>query len=876
MPHGFLPPNIVRGRRVWPAAFALLAGAFGGISDAHAATATLASAGCRLEWMETAEGWRLTTAVVRDGAREVPVGAAAGDYTLLYSAAAPDTSSPPIPWAGGREPFPEPQYRFTTPTWREATTAVALNRAGEAHTFFPREAVRTPDGGWRFRHATDVARIEAEWRIDPKFAGDVLVAITLTAQRDGYFSLATPTLAVVSPHDLGWAMVPGYFQGNALNPDLVLALAYGHGLPDRPVVVRERTATTLSPLATNRRGATLAVVPAPGTAADPWANDKDTRAGWRLGLSHMNRAGALSPTLYHPVLGQEGSKLAAGESRTLRFRYVLRVSDWFAVVQHAARDIYRLGDFLALKRPAKSLSERLLALHRYVTDDRTSLWRTEEFGGVTIGAQAYHGAVVGSDQDAMKNSDYGAMAMLARLTGDPRLTRDRLPFARAFKLVQQQREPGFFQGAAVGQYYLSKSHRFTEEWGDYVEPVALTYYTMLDLGNLLLFTPEDRELRERLRLGAERLLAWQQPDGHWEIAYERATEKPLFTDLPDDRPTFYGLLVAYRMLGDERYLAAARRGADWLLKHAVASGRFVGVCGDNRFAPDFATAQIAQALLDLHASTHDEKYRAAAVATARFYTTSIYTHPIASTQPKRAGGATRADWEINQTGLGFEHGGAIGSANRGGPILLASHAGMFVRMSALTGDPFFRDLARAAAWARDAFVDPATGVASYYWSRMNAGAGPYPHHAWWQIGWLTDYLLAEAELRSAGAIAFPRGFFTPKVGPHASFGFAPGQVFGEPAKLHWAEVKTGTPAVDYVVVEATAGRRVFVVLLNDTLEPVSARVRADAPALTAGRASGWTHASVREADGRVRAAEDRAEIAVALPAAGLAVVTLEY
>ena len=91
--------------------------------------------------------------------------------------------------------------------------------------------------------------------------------------------------------------------------------------------------------------------------------------------------------------------------------------------------------------------------------------------------------------------------------------------------------------------------------------------------------------------------------------------------------------------------------------------------------------------------------------------------------------------------MSFEHGGTFGSANIHGPILLASHAGLFVRMFALTGDSLFINMARAAAWGRDAFVDSATSVASYYWNAMNRGSGPYPHHAWWQVGWLTDYLL---------------------------------------------------------------------------------------------------------------------------------------
>ena len=93
----------------------------------------------------------------------------------------------------------------------------------------------------------------------------------------------------------------------------------------------------------------------------------------------------------------------------------------------------------------------------------------------------------------------------------------------------------------------------------------------------------------------------------------------------------------------------------------------------------------------------------------------------------------------------------------------------------MTGDSLFLDMARAAAVGRDAFVDMKTGVASYYWDTMNAGAGPYPHHAWWQVGWISDYLMAEAELRSSGRIGFPKGFITPKVGPAQDIRFRPGE-----------------------------------------------------------------------------------------------------
>ena len=776
-----------------------------------------------VHWQRQTGEWRVDRLELITPSGPLPVGGTSGSYTVLFAETQPSKEPLEIEHPAFPNGFPEPEYRFMHEKWREARSPAALNTAGQAFTLWPTTAIQRDDG-LRFTASNEVAELVADWSFDPVQPGDIRVELHLTARRAGWFSLATPTLASVPREELAWAAVPGYFQGAEIAADFIRAYAYGHGLPDRPVLGRERVASTLASFVTTRRGATMAVVAEPGTGTDPWQSDRNTRQEWRLGLSHMNRAGELAPTLYHPVLGEVDSRLTAGETRTFRFRYSLRRGDWFEAARHVIEDIYELPGFLALKQPRRSLSERLLALRDYVADDDTSLWRTEQFGSFEIGAQAYLGGVVGSGKDAMKNSDYGAMWMLARLTGDPRLVERRLPYALNFKLAQQRMEPGFFQGAAAGQYYLSKSRRFTEEWGDYSEPVALTYYVLLDLGNILLFEPGNAELRERLRLAADRLVAWQHAEGNWEVAYDSATSRPRFRDVPDLRPTFYGLLIAYQILGDEKHLAAARRGADWLMTEGVKKGAFLGVCGDARFAPDFATAQIAQALLDLAETTGEMRYREAGLAAARFYVTSIYTHPRATAQPKTRTDGSWADWELNQTGLSYEHGTTIGSANTGGPILLASHAGLFLRVSELTGEPLFRDLARSAAWARDAFVDPQTSVASYYWSAMNKGAGPYPHHAWWQIGWITDYLVAEAALRSDGAISFPRGFMTPKVGPHCSYGFAAGKIFGEEASLDWGSVDTGSPAIDYLLARAKDGRR-YMVLLNNSTRDAEANVR---------------------------------------------------
>ncbi|NIG55318.1 glycerophosphoryl diester phosphodiesterase [Chitinophaga sp. Cy-1792] len=762
-----------------------------------------------LEWKQTSRGYQLQRIVASGQSLPQP----SGEYLVIYSAGKPD-SIPDLHLADGHPGgFSLKDYIYLTKNWENNLSPVAMNTAGKAIHFFPATAKQN-NGILAFNADNTECSVNASWQLDKQYKNDILVSITLTAKQAGYYSIASPTLATLAGNKPDFAMLPGYFQSNTIQPDLVLAYAYGQGIPDKPVVFRERTAATLSPLVSSK-GITMAVIPAPGTARDPWEKDVITQAKWKLGLSVMNRQGQYTPVAYHPVLGQEDSYMHTGEQRTFSFRYTVQPADWYTVYKHAINDVYRFPEFLKLKNTHTSLTSRIMAMLHYLGDDSTSMWHTFRYKGLEIGAQAYMGGVVGAEHDAMKNSDYGAMWMLANITQDTTLLKHRLPAALNFKLVQQQEDPGFFQGAAIGQYYLWKRARFTEEWGHYVEPIALTYYTMLDIGNILLFEPGNAQLQQRLRLGADKLLQWQHTNGHWEVAYDDNTA-PTFTDIPDLRPTFYGLVVAYRILKDEKYLLAARKGADWLIKNGIDKGSYLGVCGDTRFVADFATAQTVQAMLDIFDITKDKRYQDAAITAAKVYTASVYTHPIPDMKQKTVNGTPRQDWEISQVGLSFEHGGSLGSANNHGPIMLASHAGMFVRIFALTHDSLFINMARAAVLGRDAFVDQATQVASYYWMAMNKGAGPYPHHAWWQVGLLTDYLVSEISLRSNNRISFPKGFVTPKVGPHTSYGFAPGQVLGAAANLYLPDgmLEVRNPQVDYLSARSTDRHTLYIMLLN--------------------------------------------------------------
>ncbi|GGG88159.1 hypothetical protein GCM10007415_22660 [Parapedobacter pyrenivorans] len=742
-----------------------------------------------LVWNKEAAGWRITGINVNNKQLQVP----SGLYTILYLNYHP---------SGGR---------------------VDQDVEGQDHSFYPSDVKTLADGALEFSQQLSIGTVVAKWSTDKRFSSDILVELRVKADKDGYFSLATPTVAAVEPRDIAWGMVPGSWYGRELqlNPDL--AVKYSQGLPATPVLSKENSTMTFAPTISTTNGITFAVVPNPGTGADPWPKDSADRQTNKLGVSTMNRHNEVTPTAYAPVLGREGSYLKKGQETTFKFRYTIQDSDWFQVFKHAVMNVYDFGSLLQIQQQKESLASRLERMQVFLRDEKRSKWRTWD----------HHGKVIGAN--GSKNADVGAMLLLAN-NGHDSTIQSRIPFVRNYKLVQQQTGDGFFQHAALGEYPFEDSFPvgeqfpFASEVGNWVEPIYTTYYTLMDMGNMLLFNPQDETLKDRVRLAGEKLISWQHEDGSWEVAYDRLTLKSPFPTLKDYRPTWYGLLIAHRILKDERYLEAAKKGADWLIENGVKKGYYLGVYGDSGNQWDFATAQCAQGFLDLYDISGDKRYLDAAIEASRVFATSIFTHPVASKKIKTVNGKQYEDWEINQTGLSVEH--INGTASGAGPILISSYAGLFVRIYEQTGESLFLDMARAASRGRHAFNDEPSGQAIYYWTRVvnpKGGASEFPHHAYWQIGWITDYLLSEMRMRSEGKIEFPRGFMTPKVGPHVSYGFATGNVYGKKADILLSPglLTSDNPYIEYLLAHDEEKKKLYIMLLNQSLAPQQATLGID-------------------------------------------------
>jgi hypothetical protein len=244
-------------------------------------------------------------------------------------------------------------------------------------------------------------------------------------------------------------------------------------------------------------------------------------------------------------------------------------------------------------------------------------------------------------------------------------------------------------------------------------------------------------------------------------------------------------------------------------------------------------------------------------------------------------------WLTSPVGLGIEQPTSVQFAYRPpmSLIMLSSWAANLLRLSAVTGDDYWKTFARGTLIGRAAsypgyyltdhiaaFHDPGypkngPDLTSLYW-----------HHVPPHLAMVLDYLFADAETRTAGAVKFP---YVRQLG-YVWFNNrlpsgAPGRVFDDDACRPWLGRKAfgvDTPKVDFI--GARGAGKFHLILLNQALGAVTARVRLDAaltgvaettPALlrtTAGAATG--RLLPRDADGR---------LTVRLPRDGWAVLSFD-
>jgi hypothetical protein len=737
-------------------------------------------------------------------------------------------------------PTPESSYGLLSDFNASApdTSSVKMATAG-TYTEFQTQNVSIVGNGLQFAVEDDSGSYTALWTIDSSY-GFEAIAINLTwiPKVNGWYSLLSPTIVTVDDTHMASGVIPGYWSSSTIQEeDEELTQHWNIGVPITPMITVEASTTSLvSIIEDSSNGLTFAVVADPSLARDPWESTESTQSVWQVGMSLRNLNGSLSPTGVYPILGQTRSNLIAGDTVTARFLFLISEDGWFETSKQVTQEIYPLQNLIERHENLDSLSHRMERVRNFLVTP-ASEWHLWEYDGLILGAES------------SKLSDVGAMWMIDAVSGDPIIHNQRLPYARNFKLAQQAIN-GTFEGAALGEYFVEGDGFVCElvyadiSTVDYISPIFTTFYTLSDIGNILLFTPNDTELVSRMELAGDRLLSWQYENGSFAIGYIKSDPNvQMYPQLTDYRATWYGFIPAYKVLGQSKYLEAAERGASWYIENALRTGNFIGVCDDTDIVRDFHVIFGAQALLDLFDLTSNNTYLEAAIQVAQFYTLNIINHPVVNDDIKYRQGQELQDWQLSQVAMNIEHAGYYGSVNSNGPITLASHAGAFVRFYELSGDQIFLDLARTAAKGRDAWVDITSGISAYYWVSGNSSGSTYPWHGWWHIGWITDYLLSEAHLRSEGSIVFPQGFSTAKVGSHRPYGFEYGTIWGQTARL-WMPVtllNVSQPEVDFVTAVSKNNDQLFVILLNEGLGNTNVNLDLDPRSIFSGQLAGFTN-----------------------------------
>jgi hypothetical protein len=323
------------------------------------------------------------------------------------------------------------------------------------------------------------------------------------------------------------------------------------------------------------------------------------------------------------------------------------------------------------------------------------------------------------------------------------------------------------------------------------------------------------------------------------------------------RTPMSGPLAAYRMTRAPALLARAEEAAERYL----AEPEPTDPADPHDFAIYYCKAWIE--LLEMFEETGRRTYLDAAHREARRFATMVFARPVPDRSVTVPGQPLFIDrqielagwwdpaqlyaypatdvpdeevpaWLVSPTGLSIE---ALNTYRFNGFTLNPAWAPFLLRLATHTGDDLLRDVAHNAVKGRF------TNYPGYYYRQLSVNhvkpdfpyRGPfgnttvYYHHAPAQLGLAIDYLMAEHETRSGGAIDFPSEFEQNYVWfAYRVYGHRPGRFHGYDGVWPWLPkglVRLDTEQVNWIA--GHDGERLFLSLTNACAEPVEVAARLD-------------------------------------------------
>ncbi|MDZ7617484.1 MAG: hypothetical protein U1E05_10795, partial [Patescibacteria group bacterium] len=602
----------------------------------------------------------------------------------------------------------------------------------------------------------------------------------------------------------------------------------------------------------------LAVTAEPSALPQRWPTATDSVYGFSL----LNAEGRVQPSAFSPVLGFGESFCKAGEQRTARFRILAMPGDWTAGLETVSQDIMNVRDY---RRPTHaSLTQAAINMMDLMHDADPAGWNDELKGFYNIEmaetvTQASPLTIVAA---SLLTRDEQLYATRALPTIEFLLTRPNAHWARPHA-PSPLRVPNRFYGAALWQGL----HGLLGELNPWLLEFAM---------------PEGEVLHSQAYNSAPRwssLLAAYRLNPNAERLAEIRTEADAFLEkqiygrredvIPFSHfynihfyPYWWDLIELYELTGEARYLAAAEQGAF----HTIA-----GL---------WSHPVVPEGEMTIHADGQHAGLGALWWKDVDRYRLGDPREP-GDTPPKQV-----PAWWVARCGLGLEQPSTYFTAGGRGNgfmrnIMMSVWAPHLLRVHQHTNRDIYETYARNTIIGRFANYPGyySVGYSDLMLSPRYPYDGPdisgiYYHHIPPQLAFSVDFLVAQAQQRSAGRIRFPwamqQGYawFTNRV-----YGMAGGEIFGQPAGRLLLDGKAITIAekdVDWLA--ARAGDRVWLILMSQSDEPVRPTITLDAARLGLTAGAPMTVFTPDQPEGEPRAAEAISELTV--PPKGLVAVSL--
>lgn len=308
--------------------------------------------------------------------------------------------------------------------------------------------------------------------------------------------------------------------------------------------------------------------------------------------------------------------------------------------------------------------------------------------------------------------------------------------------------------------------------------------------------------------------------------------------------TLHSLIAGYRATGLTEYLDDAR----WLIDEYLRHRYDTGLPTDFRDVRSSFWMQLSgrwESLLEMQELTGDPRYASAAARALNEFARHINFGPALSQLTVDGLGAPAKAAAVSEVGLTSE--ATATSVSHRGIFMSAYASPSFLRAARLLQDPFFAAVGRSGIVGRWLNY-PGYTIRNNYNSVLLRADYPlrwysryantaHMNHPLPLAAMAVDFLMADAELKSAGAIRFPhhftdsRAYFRGRL-----FGGEPGVFYGEGGVWPWlprALVSlTGSDAVQLNYVAGHGNARLYVAFLNQSARPVEAVVTIDAARVT--------------------------------------------